>query len=226
MSITGVLKAGGLIVRQSAGSDGWSSGASGFTTVSLASTQLKFSSDMAGLVSLGNGVDRVVGTRASERIDLGAGDDYGAGGGGDDWIYGRRGEDRIEGWNGNDRVHGGRGDDALFGNQGNDVLRGGRGDDYLCAGQGEDFLYGGRGSDTFVFRPPEGDSRSTYMDFNPEEDTLRIVQRLVEDEITSSSFRMTDEGLRLDVAEGNELLFPKLNKQDVAALLDAMEVIF
>jgi Ca2+-binding RTX toxin-like protein len=87
-----------------------------------------------GIIHAGLGNDRVTGTSAADRIDLGIGNDIGKGGDGADSLLGQDGNDQ------------------LFGGKGNDTLNGGLGDDTLDGGTGADRLIGARGFDTFVFR--------------------------------------------------------------------------
>jgi Ca2+-binding RTX toxin-like protein len=90
------------------------------------------------------------GTRKSERL---------RGGGGDDTLQGFRGRDRLYGRGGDDSMLGGKGKDVLLAGPGTDYLNGGGGNDRLVAprgtntligGGGRDSLSGGRGSDTLV----------------------------------------------------------------------------
>jgi Ca2+-binding RTX toxin-like protein len=164
------------------------------------------------------GDDFLEGDGGNDTLRGGAGDDTLIGAAQDDRVYGGAGSDRLYGWNDDDLLVGGARRDVLFGGEGNDTLYGGRGDDYLCAGSGDDALYGGSGRDMFVFRPPLPGSRSTYMDFDPAEDVLRIQSALMPDGLTLAMIETVEEGgLRIRAAGDSEMLFPGLT--DAAALL-------
>ena len=68
-----------------------------------------------------------------------------------DQIYGGDGNDTLNGANGHDRLDGGAGNDSLIGGVGNDSLTGGTGNDRLQNDAGNDTLDGGTGSDTVSF---------------------------------------------------------------------------
>jgi Ca2+-binding RTX toxin-like protein len=108
----------------------------------------------SNLISLGLGNDLAYGMNGNDYIDGDVntfasvgGDDRIDGGNGNDRIRGHAGNDFLIGGKGNDSVDGGRGDDRLFGNDGKDSLFGGAGDDYLSGGNDDDNLNGNRGSD-------------------------------------------------------------------------------
>jgi myo-inositol-hexaphosphate 3-phosphohydrolase len=91
------------------------------------------------------------GTRRSDDLTGGPGNDVISGAGGNDELRGEAGNDRIDGGDGRDELDGGSGNDHLFGGNDHDELDGGRGDDVLIGGHGKDELDGGSGSDWFVF---------------------------------------------------------------------------
>lgn len=93
---------------------------------------------LPGVVSGGNGDDRVYG---------GWGNDLLFGGTGNDRIYGHGGNDELQGGDGNDRLWAGSGNDLLFGQAGSDQLVGESGDDELQGGAGDDELWGYDGND-------------------------------------------------------------------------------
>ena len=108
------------------------------------------------------------GTRASDLL---------RGGDGNDRLLGKRGDDFLFGNGGNDRLSGNRGDDEIWGGEGNDRLKGGAGDDLLDGGLGNDRIWGGSGEDTFIFRSNSG--HDVIEDFETsllfcDEDTLRM----------------------------------------------------
>jgi hypothetical protein len=72
---------------------------------------------------------RIPGTRGSDELNMGAGNNK---------VYARGGDDMVDGGGGNDRLRGGRGDDTLLGGEGDDRLKGGQDDDYLDGGEGDD----------------------------------------------------------------------------------------
>jgi Ca2+-binding RTX toxin-like protein len=103
-----------------------------------------------------------VGTRLSDTIGGGAGNDIillrigrdmADGSSGDDIILGGNGADTLGGARdeGADTLFGGNGDDHLRGGLGHDLLHGGRGDDRLHGSWDVDHLIGGKGADTFSF---------------------------------------------------------------------------
>lgn len=108
------------------------------------------------------------GTRASDLL---------RGGDGNDRLLGKRGDDFLFGNGGNDRLSGNRGDDEVWGGDGNDRLKGGAGDDLLDGGLGNDRIWGGSGEDIFIFRSNSG--HDVIEDFETsllfcDEDTLRM----------------------------------------------------
>ena len=63
--------------------------------------------------------------------------------------------------------------------------------------------FGGAGADLFVFRPPEGNSRSTYADFDVAEDRLRIEGWLIDGTFGLHHIsRSVDDSLRIETNEG------------------------
>jgi Ca2+-binding RTX toxin-like protein len=188
--------------------------------ISLAGGDLVCADDGDDTVEGGSGNDSLVGGLGRDSLTGDFGRDDIIGGRGSDTVRGGAGGDTLYGWYGSDRVFGGLGDDGLYGNHGNDLLSGGAGDDWLCAGSGHDRLRGGAGRDTFVFRPPEGDSRSTYLDFDLLRDTLVIRQDLAPDGVQRGDFRIAADGsLVLSVEGGNELWFATLTADDIDALM-------
>lgn len=156
------------------------------------------------------------------------GNDVLNGGAGNDLLKGGAGNDRLEGWGDHDRIDGGDGADALYGGQGNDQLYGAAGSDFLCAGSGHDQLWGGAGRDTFVFRPDPAAQRSlsTYMDFNPAEDRLRIDGDLLPQGFTRSMIRVDADGdLSITVANGHRMEFATLDRTQIDALYAAIDII-
>jgi Ca2+-binding RTX toxin-like protein len=91
--------------------------------------------------------DVIVGTKASDVIKAGPGNDRVRALDGDDVVCGEEGDDVISGGSGNDRLFGGDGDDTLKGDAGNDLLAGQRDDDSLSGGGGDDEVDGGSGND-------------------------------------------------------------------------------
>lgn len=105
----------------------------------------------------------------------GQGRDIAAGGAGSQIIDGASGDDILLGGGGGDLLLGGAGQDYLLGGIGSDDLSGGDGDDLLVALGGTDTLTGGAGRDVFVLY---GEAH-TITDFNPEEDTLILLDPAV-----------------------------------------------
>ncbi len=98
-------------------------------------------------IDAGNGNDIVFGRGSNDTLKGGAGIDGLYGDDGNDFLYGEDGIDYLYGGNGNDYLSGGTGDDFLADDAGNDTLDGGDGDDFLDPGPGNDLLLGGAGND-------------------------------------------------------------------------------
>lgn len=95
-----------------------------------------------------DGVDRLVGTAASEVCYVFDGNDIIFGRGGNDAVFGGAGNDFLRGNMGSDSIDGGDGNDTLHGDVGNDNLMGGAGNDVISGGFGRDRIWGGVGNDT------------------------------------------------------------------------------
>ena len=87
----------------------------------------------------GAGRDVLIGSRQSDTL---------IGGDGNDWLDGGTGLDVLLGGGGDDNLVGGADADWLDGGSGNDSLAGGAGDDWLVGGAGSDKLKGGTGRDS------------------------------------------------------------------------------
>lgn len=92
----------------------------------------------------------IVGSRKSDNL---------IGGGGDDDIFGLKGSDVILAGAGDDLVRAGRGNDTVVGGEGNDKLFGGFGRDVFVDGAGNDYMNGGWGADVFDFTHIEGHNK-------------------------------------------------------------------
>ncbi|MEM6896693.1 MAG: peroxidase family protein, partial [Pseudomonadota bacterium] len=106
--------------------------------------------------SASDGDDALIGSRAGDIIDGGAGDDIAhgldghdtlVGGSGDDTLLGGARGDILRGDDGADILRGGSGFDRMAGNGGRDLLDGGKGDDTLYGGAAADQILGGAGDD-------------------------------------------------------------------------------
>lgn len=107
-------------------------------------------------ITLGSGLDRLVGGLANDTLIGAAGSEVLIGGAGDDSLSGNAGSDELQGGKGNDQVHGGAGVDLLV------------------AGQGNDTLMGGESADIFLIDGTQA-STTTIKDFNTAAgDTLRV----------------------------------------------------
>lgn len=177
----------------------------------------------------GTGANDIIwGNGGDDFMVAGAGKDLLTGGAADDEMYGGSGADRLEGWNDDDFLFGGSGDDALYGGSGSDELYGGSGKDYLCAGSNSDVLYGGSGADLFVFRPDVDGvkSQSVYMDFELGLDELRIDSSLTPDGFRESMIKVNGDGNLFIVVEGgHRLVFETLDRNDIDALYDSIQLI-
>ncbi|MGL4321831.1 MAG: calcium-binding protein, partial [Paracoccaceae bacterium] len=103
----------------------------------------------------GNGVDRIIGGLAEERL---------FGGNDADVIRGNGGDDSLDGGDAADLLFGGAGDDTVIGGIGLDTLRGNEGDDRLT---------GGTLADTFVFTRNQGTDIITDFQNNVDKLDLR-----------------------------------------------------
>ena len=113
----------------------------------------------------------IVGARGEDLLQGGEDNDWSAAGEGEDLLQGNDGDDYLfVGGAGNDVIRGGKGVDELIGNAGNDILIG--------EGHG-DFLMGSTGADQFILRGDMLAKGATeadrIIDFNPGEDTIKIV---------------------------------------------------
>lgn len=97
--------------------------------------------------TFGKGDDEITGTRASDAVALGGGDDWLKTGAHNDAAIGQRGNDSIWGQGGDDVLGGGAGADRLYGGAGNDNLSGNGGRDTILGGKGDDVMGGGGGAD-------------------------------------------------------------------------------
>ena len=84
--------------------------------------------------------NRLAGTDGGDQISGLGGKDRISGGNGDDCVLGGGGKDRASGDAGNDDVRGGSGPDKVLGGAGNDVVRGGSAADKVRAGAGIDLV--------------------------------------------------------------------------------------
>lgn len=95
----------------------------------------------------GDGDDVIVGTKASDVVKAGRGNDRVRALDGDDVVCGEEGDDVLSGGSGNDHLFGGDGRDTLKGDAGDDLLAGQRDADSLSGGGGDDEVDGGSGDD-------------------------------------------------------------------------------
>lgn len=114
-----------------------------FGSVSLGASNDSFRNDgngfVAGVISGGDGDDRLHGGQFFDSL---------SGGTGDDLLNGYARDDSLRGSIGNDTLIGGAGDDTLNGGSNNDTLRGGAGDDALSVSYGgRNLMSGGAGDD-------------------------------------------------------------------------------
>lgn len=110
-------------------------------------------------VTIASNGPKIVGTKASDVIFAGPGDNV---------IYGMGGNDTICGGEGDDTIDGGRGNDSVFGEGGNDTVNGERGSDDLDGGSGEDRVLGSTGNDTLTGGPGDHDQ----VDGGPGDDSV------------------------------------------------------
>ncbi len=92
-----------------------------------------------------------------------------------DFLNGKESNDKVYGLAGDDFLNGGEGDDIVNGGTDRDWLVGAKGNDVLIDGDGGDLMVGGEGADRFWINNwdiPE--TPSTILDFNIDEDTIKI----------------------------------------------------
>lgn len=134
-----------------------------------------------------NGDDKLYGGGGDDKLVGYGGNDTFSGGSGDDECQGDSGDDYIDGGIGHDLLNGNVGDDTIIGSLGGDSIIGGSGDDILygdltgSAGMlagGDDTLEGGVGIDTFVYFIGNKNGTDSILDFEVEEDVLRLADLL------------------------------------------------
>lgn len=135
----------------------------GDTTITVENLHIRGAADIAGTLTLGEGILRSYLYGAAEFTLIGNG--------ADNYVVGNDADGEMRGGSGLDRLYGNGGTDRLFGGAGRDQLFGGAGDDWLDGGPGTDVVYGGAGADTFVFEA--GDGQIHLRDYEAG-DVLRI----------------------------------------------------
>ncbi|KGM39698.1 hypothetical protein JY96_05760 [Aquabacterium sp. NJ1] len=195
---------------------------------SLAPTTTQQSELNASAMSSGVKLDASGGSSIvnGKALSIGTGLDRLVGGLGNDKLIGAMGNETLIGGAGDDSLVGGAGADELQGGAGNDVIDGGAGTDLLVSGLGNDSLTGGADADIFLI---DGNvaSTTTIRDFNTAQDTLRIktkaplawsaMQQVVENgklTITAGQARVILEGMTtqltprqlIGMADGDALL--------------------
>ncbi len=120
------------------------------------------------------------------------------------------GNDHLFGFSGNDILNGGAGIDHLLGQQGDDSLIGGAGSDFLRGGNGNDTLNGGADEDIFVLEVGRG--TDTIVDFNNDEDLIRLTGDLEFAELS-----ITASGSDAQISFNGELL-AILENTDISVL--------
>ncbi|MEG5172997.1 hypothetical protein QUB25_12565, partial [Microcoleus sp. B3-D7] len=103
--------------------------------------------DGVNIITSGGGNDFVDGLAGNDTIYAGTGNDEVHGGEDSDLLYGETGNDKLFGETGNDQLFGEAGSDTLEGNEGEDILDGGIDSDLLYGNAGNDILYGREGDD-------------------------------------------------------------------------------
>ena len=101
-----------------------------------------------------------------------------------DIITGNQKANTLTGGSGNDNLNGGSGDDTLNGGLGNDRLVGGAGNDTFIGSIGNDVIRGGSGND--IFQINTGTGRSLIKDYSPGEDSIELINGLIESDLTYS----------------------------------------
>ncbi|NVJ70473.1 MAG: hypothetical protein HWE08_08980 [Alphaproteobacteria bacterium] len=153
-------------------------------------------------------VENVIGTRSSDALTGGEGDNLLAGSGGWDTLEGAAGADTLEG---------GAGKDLLSGGAGADVLSGGAHQDTLDGGAGDDTLTGGSEADVFVFAAGSGNDVVTDFTLKWDELDLSAAQTDFTD-MASVEAAATDtaDGLLVDLGGGDSVLLLGITLDDLA----------
>lgn len=186
------------------------------------------------LIGTGAGHDRVTGSAQADNINLGAGNDTGAGGGGNDTIAGSTGRDRLLGGTGSDKLSGGYGNDVINGGAGNDAiwgggqndrlsglsgrdrLIGGAGDDVLSGGLGNDTMNGGAGADIFVFGNANGADRIAGFTAGVDKLDLRAMSAITDlADLTQNHIRTRDGNVIIDLHDGNSITLVGATEDDL-----------
>lgn len=159
-----------------------------------------------GLIDMGVGSDRMIGSW---------GDEVANGGNGSDVMRGRKGDDSLVGANGDDTLAGGRGED---------VLKGGAGSDDMIGGRGDDRMTGGGDADTFIFAGTFGqDVITDFKDNNAEKIDLRGVQVITGwNDLKNNHLENTGQGAVISDGDGNAILLSAFAAND----LDSGDFIF
>ncbi|WP_427501722.1 S8 family serine peptidase (plasmid) [Methylomonas sp. MED-D] len=168
---------------------------SGNTSINLTTG----SGNVAGkTLTVGQGVDRLVGGGGDDVFTGSANNDNLNGGTGNDRIDGGAGADSLIGGSGKDTLTGGNGHDLLEGGIGNDALFGDSGQDLLIAGQGSDTLTGGADADVFLI---DGNTASTTIitDFKTANAADALVIR-TQSKIPKSNITQTVIGSNLQIS--------------------------
>jgi len=118
---------------------------------------------LTDIVYSGWGNDEIDTGDKDDRIESGDGYDLINAGSGDDYVESGNHDDTTIGDTGADTLYGNNGDDYLSGGNDNDLLYGGNNDDTLNGGAGADVIDGGSGSDTVSYRNSDA---AVYIDIN------------------------------------------------------------
>lgn len=163
--------------------------------------------------------DSITGDDSDNRLKGMDGWDTLNGAGGDDVIEAGGGNDVVDGGEGDDFITGGSKNDDLSGGAGADTIDGGAGFDTISGGAGDDVLSGGAHADTFVFEDGSGDD--TISDFSVEIDTLDLSDTYTDftdlDGVESAATD-TDEGLLIDLGNGDSVLIAGVEVSDLASM--------
>ena len=143
-------------------------------------------SDTAVFSSRANHINLNTKKRQNTRdgVDILTGIENVNGGSGNDVITGNQIANTLTGGSGNDTINGGAGDDTLNGGLGNDRLVGGAGNDTFIGSIGNDVIRGGSGND--IFQINTGTGRSLIKDYSPGEDSIELINGLIESDLTYS----------------------------------------
>ncbi|MEJ1936652.1 hypothetical protein WDZ92_41200, partial [Nostoc sp. NIES-2111] len=172
---------------------------------SLEDVDLDLAGKKSHFIGLTDGDDSIViGGKAAQVVDAGAGDNF---------VQTGRGDDLVISGDGDDIVLAGRGNDTIYGGGGADHLSGERGDDSIIGGGGDATIDGGSGFDVAVVDGEKADFHYVGHAW---------VNSETGDQIANVEYtQLSDDSVLITVASDNQAalarLFQAVNNQDPTA---------